>query len=293
MVNELRTFFLNIAPTQNEVADLDSTVGEEFTPANYVPVQETAETVAAKKILLGSAPDALTRNFYTSMYMSAVHGDPVIDTLAQALDPRLTYNRGRPAWLDLKPTVNVTKWSPGAADHTLTVSGGPKTDEYFGISRLTYRVGVFTDETRAVLRIQRLTHPTYVQYFELDGAPDSSAFTGTSELTGVLLQISNLDFGGNWRQLTGAEIADAITLTYTSGDRTEWTVEFNVRPGRSLIEIYNQLLESGVFLQKFKLPSETPYSTVNSILTNEVAPIRRLGALILAIAFQNKLKNAK
>jgi hypothetical protein len=137
MINHARTLLSNRAAADRPAPGV---YGEEYTPADYVPVEDSGAMRRIRALLLGRDPDVLYLNLRMKLLLSAAHATPEVDAYFRAMDPRVTYLDGD---VPVTPARRVETVSGAATPH---LYGDVRADDVYGTSVYAYEVVVGHDD---------------------------------------------------------------------------------------------------------------------------------------------------
>lgn len=175
MINHGRVLLANQLPANG---DFTAYIAEEYTSADFVPIETTDEIQRIRAVLFGSNPDRDFTNYRCRQLLTILHSTPWAEYLEE-LDSRITY---RVIDTKLVPNtqfaINATQVA-GGGPTPLPIFGHPFPPDVIGRSRMQYNVSVMTS---SMVRVTRTTTPVSVQTYPFamtDGLSDLISLQGS------------------------------------------------------------------------------------------------------------------
>jgi len=254
MINHARTLLLNVSGASSQ----PQYVGEEYIPANFVPVVLPTYLQLPRRILFGTAPDRYFMNFRAQELMRYLHETELQEFVYQ-LDPRVTY------WppLDAPFFSAAAKISidPEVSNMSrLSVQGQPAALNGAGQSFREYMVAIEDAQVTisAVIGSARSTTPVTLAA----GLTAAIPFPDNA----LTLKIARPQNGARWAVTTIAKPAPAVTTLLP-------TLE---------------LLGEPLFLELFGVAPVEPYTTFKNLWFDHPSPVYRMGGLVLAMIYRTE-----
>jgi hypothetical protein len=222
VINHARTLLLNHAGPRI------GTLGEEYVPLSFAPLDWPDYALAIRRTLFGATPDRTMELYRTRMLMQLLHSCE-LEEFVLALDPRITYDIDNDR---LFATFNTLVTPAGVPQLFLVGNLGPP--DLTGICEHRWTVDVL-DETRA--RIRRTVRPA---------ADITAEYTTTNGLSSLLTLPQSLlqcqfhtGLGGFWTVTGTARPQDGLPMLITRLEALPgavFTTLFGVTSGKTLTE---------------------------------------------------------
>lgn len=255
MVNHFRTMLLNVSGASAPGADYP---GEQYVPPLFQAKRLPQPLAAARRLLVGTAPDRATLNWRLQEILSIIHGCGLEDYVT-ALDPRVTYWPFNTSLLE-KVLVGAT---------ALKRSGGDTQSLYFVGSN---RAGASTD---------RIYFQWLLEVISDAQVRITSAFSTSSELVDYTVS------GGlsSIIPLPGSE----LRVRFGEGVGAAWNISILVPPRLTLNNLLRDAdsgLDQASLDYLFPTDSAEPYKSFENLyLYHDQAPYR-LAGLALAVGYR-------
>jgi hypothetical protein len=259
MINYARTLLLNV---RGSTSSRENT-GEEYIPAEYVPVSLPTYLQTVRRILFGTSPDRYFLNFRARELMSYLHTTELADYVYK-LDARVTYWPEQTlSFYDTEKRVMATQ-SSGLPTRAPSFQGNLFADNANGRAVREFTVRA-TSESGGWVSI--------VSANDAPGAVVTAPLTFTSGLSNAVT-LGNTGLSFKIQQPPSA---------------TNWQIYTRVQPTAALTTLLPLLELAGepTYIDLFGVDNTTePYVTFKQLWFDSNNPIYRLGGLTLAVIYR-------
>lgn len=315
MINHARTLLINRAGKNS----LPGTVGEEYTPPDYIPVALSSSVLFPHRILFGVAPDNVFLNFRAQELMSLIHATELAEYV-YALDPRVTYWPKNGSEFFQLPTAAVTQKVSGYRRARIYLTGKHTADNINGKVFGDYSIRIVLDEENKMYaamtaagdtaaKIQELTYETETSNFSdpirLPGSGLSARFSDIVEDSYSSLMLEEFNQSLLTQDYNSIELEPGTPLEFmaprmytalapTDVVLVQWGVQAYARPDDAIKVCLPklELLGEPLFLSLFGARNDIePYATFKNIWFDHPMPNYRLAAFVLAMIYRtNELR---
>lgn len=309
MINHARTLLLN-QPGKNYTPGF---LGEEYTPANYVPVSVPSYVVFPRKILFGTDPDKVFLNFRARELMGLIHATELAE-FVYSFDPRVTYWPEDRNEFFSAPTALAINKTAGYTRAKIYTQGQPTADNNRGRVFNDYVVQLLEDSgniSAAINSVSSFDAATQPLTFAAENSNLSNKVQVPN--SGLSLQFSDLDTVTAESLLLEEFDYELLTqdysaLTLEAGDilpfsappvsklvlasdsiMAAWQLQTYARPSPAIKICLPklELLGEPLFLELFGVRNDIePYVTFKNIWFDHPAPNYRLAAFVLAMIYR-------
>jgi len=232
------------------------TPGEEYVPAAFQPVTESAAVKKVRQTIFGTAPDRYMLNYRLQQLMPVLHITE-LEEYVRELDPRITY------WPSKEERLFRTAFEPaiskqGSFTGDLAIVNSLTANEQGGQMRWWWEVEVTSGST---VKVTQLSPPH---------KNETTNYTLTSGRSGVI-------------PLVGS----SLSFTFSGPTGAAWYVDVLARPTRTVAQLLGDL-KSGVTLADeislFGVEAVEPYLTFRNLWKNNEKYPYQLAGLLMATA---------
>lgn len=256
MINHARTLLMNVPGSSNQRQH----TGEEYISPEYAAVALPSYLLAARKLLLGAAPDRYFLNYRVRELMHYLHQTELAQYV-YALDPRVTYWPEPSApFFDKSSKITIEK-TQGPADTNLALNGKPVADNGAGRCLSSFTLAVINHENGLALDGAAASGP--VALVVSDGLSSAVPLGHT----GLSVRVRQPAAGSRWTMTVLAKPSAVITTALPA-------LELIGEP--TLLELF------GV------LTTAAPYATFRNLWTDHPNPVYRLGGFVLAMIYRTE-----
>lgn len=289
-------------------------LGEEYIPP-YTPIRLPAYLQAARKILLGSAPDKVFLNFRAYELLSLIHNTELAEFI-YALDPRVTYWPQRVSeFYTAAKQINATR-AGGTNDSRIYITGEPIADVRRGITTGEYSVKLINRAGQLeIVALEAASNSIVTE--TIAPAGDVLGLTSPVTLPNTAINVQLVDYVNPINYVLLETLAPApefmlsevdekimlepdtapetlalkrrMALLATDTVLSSWHITTYARPESAIISCLPQLefLGEPVFLELFGVRNDVePYATFKNIWFDSPDPSYRLCAFVLAMIYR-------
>lgn len=311
MINHARTLLLN-QPGKNY---MPGTLGEEYTPPDYTPVNVPSYIALPRKILFGSNPDKVFLNFRAAELMGLVHATELSE-FVYAFDPRETYTANNGVDFFSAPSFVALNKTSGYNSAKIFLGGRTRADNSRGRSFRDYTIQLVEENgnTKAAINSSISTDSAIESVEFANGTNGLSApvaivgseltaqFLDSTLISAAKLALENIDGFVLQEDYNKIDIEIGTTLPFSFppalpliGDNSsviaQWQLQTYARPSDAISFCLPKLETLGepLFLELFGVRNDVqPYATFKNIWFDHPMPVYRLAAFVLAIIYRTE-----
>lgn len=257
MINHARTLLMNVSGATNPGIDFP---GEQYVPADFVPLVMPSALETGRRILFGALPDRCLLNWRLQELLTCIHACE-LDNYLQDLDGRSTY------WPFNSSLLDQHLASPTAVQ----VSGADQLLHFVGNRR-----GAPLDDRIYLQWSLTVLNATAVSITSTDSRGNSritaAAYTTSGGLSSAVA-------------LPGSPLA----VQFSDVINTRWNLTWLARPKRSILDVCNEAetrLHGDLRSRVFPIELGEPYQTFNNLWYDHDQWPYRLAGLTLSLAYR-------
>lgn len=254
MINHARTLLLNL---DGATGYMDNCPGEELIAADYKAIALPTYLNIVRNRLFGANPDRTMLNYRAAQLLRLIQATELQQHILE-LDSRITYTN--------RPLIANTAFSPvisqyrGALTDRLYLTGNPLDPDDSGIC-----------------------------YYAYDVQLDASHFVINRQSFPITKELIPYTFTAGETQPVDLPFSGYKVHTNTVSTQAAWTIRGNLRPGRSLTSIEQNLRSIGEpeLIRLFGTTDVEPYTTFKNCWEKHTDFAYRLGGIILAYIYRS------